>query len=54
VQYSHSLSVYQYGHVLSNLMFIRIYSEIQREGLWLEGEETILRLDDFDCDGDVE
>ena len=41
----------------SDLLFIGIDSEIQREGVWVEGQETqlsdIMRCDRFGWDGNV-
>jgi hypothetical protein len=38
---------------LSNLFFIGIDSEIQREGSCVEGKETIMRCDTCGWNGDV-
>ena len=38
---------------LSNLLFGGIDSELQTEGFWVEGKETIMRCDKCGWDGDV-
>ena len=38
---------------LSKLLFIGIESELQREGVWVEGKETKMRCDTCGWDGDV-
>jgi hypothetical protein len=38
---------------LSNLLFIGVYSEIQSEGCWVEGKETIMECDTYGWNGDV-
>ena len=38
---------------MSNLLFIGIESEIQREGVWVEGKETKMRCDTCGWDDDV-
>jgi hypothetical protein len=38
---------------LSNLLFIGVYSEIQREGWCAEGKEIIMSCDRYGWNGDV-
>jgi hypothetical protein len=38
---------------VSKLLFIEIDSEIQSEGVWVEGKQTVMRCDTLGWDGDV-
>jgi hypothetical protein len=44
---------YQGESLVSVLLFIGVVSEVEREGLLLEGRENVMECDIFDWDGDV-